>query len=441
MPAPESYPLRILHISDLHERGPREPAPWRRRRVLGAAWEQNLDALLASGPIDLLCFTGDAADWAKPEEYAAAGEFFLALLDKLALSAERLFLVPGNHDIDRSLNPQAWEKLRNSFREHDAFLLARWLQGSAPPPPGVEPSWLELTLQRQAAYQNWLVALGKADLRPEHHAHGKLGYRISLNLPALPFPVQIIGLDSAWLAGDDHDAQKLCFTDEQIMRHACDHSGAKLPGLRLALCHHPLWDMADHALARNLLAEHVDILLRGHLHAATQESFHDPDRTLLELAAGCLYEGHRADQYPNSCQLIQLNLDREGRILSTDVRYRSWSKSGGHWHNDDSRYQNSLLGRTSGELVQPKVSALALDQSKTIRKYDGKDKLLLKNRLDKDWRSLADYLGIPPADQNRFEKGYEAGDIWVWLEIREKLHLLPESLSAIGRLDLAQHYL
>ena len=29
------YRLRILHLSDLHERGPREGEPWRKRRVLG----------------------------------------------------------------------------------------------------------------------------------------------------------------------------------------------------------------------------------------------------------------------------------------------------------------------------------------------------------------------------------------------------------------------
>ncbi|MFY9825752.1 MAG: hypothetical protein WAM82_30540, partial [Thermoanaerobaculia bacterium] len=38
--------LRILHISDLHERGPREKETWRRRRVLGDAWDRNLTELL-----------------------------------------------------------------------------------------------------------------------------------------------------------------------------------------------------------------------------------------------------------------------------------------------------------------------------------------------------------------------------------------------------------
>jgi len=66
--------------------------------------------------------------------------------------------------------------------------------------------------------------------------------------------------------------------------------------------------LADHDRAGNLLAQHTDLLLRGHLHNAKLERRSDPGRGLVELAAGCLYEGHYADQYPNGCQLINLSL-------------------------------------------------------------------------------------------------------------------------------------
>ena len=74
--------VRILHLSDLHERGPREGETWRRRRVLGEAWERNLDVLAEDGAIDLVCFTGDAADWGLAEEYAAATDRVTAVLDR-----------------------------------------------------------------------------------------------------------------------------------------------------------------------------------------------------------------------------------------------------------------------------------------------------------------------------------------------------------------------
>ena len=40
-----SYRLRILHLSDLHERGPREVEPWRKRRIFTDAWQENLAEL------------------------------------------------------------------------------------------------------------------------------------------------------------------------------------------------------------------------------------------------------------------------------------------------------------------------------------------------------------------------------------------------------------
>ena len=71
--------IRLLHLSDLHERGPREAEPWRRRRVLGDAWERNLAALLQDGPFDMVLFTGDAADWGFAEEYDAAASILQSL--------------------------------------------------------------------------------------------------------------------------------------------------------------------------------------------------------------------------------------------------------------------------------------------------------------------------------------------------------------------------
>ncbi|WP_373372217.1 metallophosphoesterase family protein [Sorangium atrum] len=107
--------VRILHISDLHERGPRGREHWRRQRVLGAAWERNLDEVLRGGAINLVCFTGDVADWGIAKEYEAATAFFERLLSRLGLGAERLFMVPGNHDVARAVEEDAWKALRDAL--------------------------------------------------------------------------------------------------------------------------------------------------------------------------------------------------------------------------------------------------------------------------------------------------------------------------------------
>lgn len=103
-----TFTLRILHISDLHEGQPGPETLWRRRRVLGDAWLENLEVIADSGRgVDLVCFTGDVAFGGRREEYARAADFVRELLRRLGLGPERFFAVPGNHDADRDVQAEA----------------------------------------------------------------------------------------------------------------------------------------------------------------------------------------------------------------------------------------------------------------------------------------------------------------------------------------------
>jgi hypothetical protein len=48
--------------------------------------------------------------------------------------------------------------------------------------------------------------LGRPELAPRRSPQRRLGYRLSLWLPGLSQPIHVIGLDTAWLAGDDETA-------------------------------------------------------------------------------------------------------------------------------------------------------------------------------------------------------------------------------------------
>ncbi len=336
------YRIRVLHLSDLHLGKGGASEVWRTRRVLGDAWLRNLDDIVADGrAVDLVCFTGDVAFSGQSAQYRAATAFIQETLDRLRVDPQRFFPIPGNHDMDRGVHQAAWRKLRADLSPDDAIGLSRWMAGGHPP-RGISASAREKMLARQQAYRDWITSeLKRPELAAEASPHGLLGYRITLDLPGVPVPVHLIGLDTAWLCGDDHDAGKLWLTDDQIMRLAGDRQGEPLDGLRLALTHHPLSELMDGAVVRRLLAERVDLMLRGHLHEAEPTMWADPQRQLREAAAGCLYEH---DRYPNGCQLIDLTLDDTGRILRYDVWFRSWS-SRGHWFSDDGLYADSQGGR------------------------------------------------------------------------------------------------
>jgi predicted MPP superfamily phosphohydrolase len=333
--------VRILHISDLHERALRENESWRKRRVLGDTWLRHLDELTEEAPIQVLIFTGDAADWGKQEEFQRVTEFLHATLDRLALGRDRLFVIPGNHDVDRSVEADCWLAFRKALANcNDLLSVARWMSGGRVP-PGFEGNWRERISQRLHAYREWAGAITG---RPELAGTGSsFGYRATLEVPDIAYPIHILGLNTAWICGDDNDAGKLWILDEQLMRLATDDTGQPLPGFRLLLMHHPFEQMADGAQCRRLLKGHVDLVLRGHLHDEELEVWTDPDRSVRHLAAGCLYEGWRGDQWPNACHVITLKGVDQPR--EAEVRFRSWSPRGGHWHDDNGLYRSVKNGR------------------------------------------------------------------------------------------------
>ena len=131
------YRLQFLHISDLHAKGAQEKEPWRRRRVLGDEWQRNLETLLAEeGVIHFVFFTGDAAQSGKPDEYAEVTDFFHALCEELAIGLDRLFVIPGNHDIDRNIQKSVWESMRMRLAATTDLLgVSRWMNESVPALP------------------------------------------------------------------------------------------------------------------------------------------------------------------------------------------------------------------------------------------------------------------------------------------------------------------
>ncbi len=350
------HTLRILHISDLHLRGPREPDRARRVRVLGDPWLANVTELRGDGRFDLVAFTGDVAFSGQLDEYlelmlrhrndGTVARWLDETLAAAGCGRDDLYVVPGNHDVARAVHAPAWREIREAWDQatgpgdDDAF--ARWLVRSHAAPRGMSAGLRECLLERTAGYRTWIAhGLGRPDLLPTP-SRSQLGYRATRRFSHLPFPVHVIGLDSAWLAGDDHDARKLRLTDEQILRLCTGDDGEHLTGLRIALVHHPLADLADGERARRLLQEHgVDLLLSGHLHDPEALEIATPDGRLRDLAAGCLYQH---DRYRNGVTALTLDLDDAGRVCRIELRFRGWSDRG-HWHDDDSLYRGSQGGR------------------------------------------------------------------------------------------------
>ena len=183
---------------------------------VGASLGRNLDVIRDSGrAVDMVCFTGDAAFTGR-DHYDSAAEFLRATLGRLNVPLDRFFAVPGNHDVNRDHCKPAWRNLRKKISDVEPVQLSAWLTAGQTP-RGLRSATLNQVLERSAEFWRWLDQdMGRADLLPSRSPHGRLGYRSALELPGIPFPIHIIGLDTAWLCGDDNDAGKLRLTDGQI---------------------------------------------------------------------------------------------------------------------------------------------------------------------------------------------------------------------------------
>ena len=286
--------IRILHISDLHARGSRDgKRAWKRRQVLGDAWRRNLDEIAEDGrSFDLVAFTGDVADRGLAAEYAAATPFVKELLEHLHVAHDRFFVVPGNHDVHRQTEKRAWVKLREGIGKLPQEV-SEWLADAGAVPFGFKPAWRDAVLERERAFWDWVERdLGRPELLPARSSHGRLGYRV--NIPVGQAQAHIIGLDSAWLAGDAADAGKLWLTEDQLGLLAHDELGQPLRGFRLALVHHPVSDLADAEDTARLLGGTVDLVLRGHQHTPVARSH-------LSRACGRLPLRRGADQPLSQC--------------------------------------------------------------------------------------------------------------------------------------------
>ena len=134
-----------------------------------------------------MIFSGDAAYGGRPEEFARAREvFFEPLLDAAGLPADRLFLVPGNHDMDRAI----YEKfaplgLRSPLDTPDA--VKDWLQDDAS---------RQAALQPFAAYNAFVAGL-TGQPSPSFASHRSFTLRDR--------QIALLGLNSAWMCARHRD--------------------------------------------------------------------------------------------------------------------------------------------------------------------------------------------------------------------------------------------
>ena len=289
-----------LHISDLHM-SVREA--WSQDVLLRAMCEQIARQRSEGMVADFILLTGDLAFSGKAEEYVLVAEFLDALCAAAQVPKERMFCVPGNHDIDRDRQKLCFMGARAYLQDQnriDAVLAG-----------GDD---LDTLLERQQAYRQFQESyFSKQERMPT--ADG-LGYISRLMIEDIR--LAILGLDSAWLArGGAEDHGKLLVGERQAIETLKLEQENNDPAhIVIAIAHHPFHML--HECDRRPVATRIEracqFLHCGHLHEPETRITVSGATACLTLGAGASYETRQSH---NSYSLVTLDLLRGTRSVAT----------------------------------------------------------------------------------------------------------------------------
>lgn len=275
-----------LHISDLHVRS---GDSYDRDVVFRALVRSVKRFRERDGRVpDLVFATGDIAYSGKADEYAVASEFFDELLDAAGLSRRQLYVVPGNHDVNRDVGRQLLRELPSRSYADEYF---------HPDTPK-----LHLT-QKLAGFLRWHQQYFEGIRRmPENSTCGPVDL-----VEARGLKLGILPINTALFCQDDHDHERL-----SVGRRCLDASIKELDllsaDLNIALMHHPLQDLSviERQHIRAGLVDHLDVILTGHLHEAGFVSFGMWTGRNLWCAAGATYQTR---DWPNTAYYATVGSD------------------------------------------------------------------------------------------------------------------------------------
>jgi predicted MPP superfamily phosphohydrolase len=307
-------PIRVLHLSDLHFSA---KTAWDSGTVLGRLAADVARLRAEVGEIHLVVVTGDIANFGTADEYAQATAWLTGPLATAAgVTPAQIRVVPGNHDVHRGSITRTANVLAKGLLSEDdpQQAIAEVLSSETERAP---------LLARQSAYLTFAQTF-----------HPGLTVPWWSERPEIQgLTVHLAGLNSAWLSASDNDRGNLL-----LSRWQCNQllAGSDTADLTIALLHHP-WDyLHEHDQeSEEEIRRRCGVILNGHLHQQKARLASDPDRDVLQLAAGASYAGSK---WANAYQLLELDPMRgEAR-----AHFRVWD--GHDWIPDRNRYQKAPDG-------------------------------------------------------------------------------------------------
>lgn len=271
-------PITWLHISDFHLR---ESHAWSQDAVLSAMRSDIARRQKCGLTIDFILASGDLAFSGKKAEYDLVRSFFEELSDLTGVLCERIFCIPGNHDVDRKRQTMAFAGARMKLLSESAIYA--FLSN---------PEERETLLKRLENFRAFQESWSPNQART--WTPDGLGYVSAIEFGDMR--IGIVGLNSAWLAeGDIGDHGKLLLGESQV-REALRLVQEQTPHIVVAMGHHPLMLLQnfDQAPTRRHIESACQFFHCGHLHEPDAQDAVYGNARCLTLTAGASFESRES---------------------------------------------------------------------------------------------------------------------------------------------------
>ncbi|WP_426688512.1 metallophosphoesterase [Rhodanobacter ginsengiterrae] len=289
--------IRWLHLSDFHV-GKDDYAT---RKMFDYIIRHVRDKKNQGFIPDLLFITGDLADGGLDIQYETFWlDFICPLQQEIGGGVEqRTFVVPGNHDVDRTKHPAF-------SREEIAKAESHYLD------PTDEGSRLrdEMLISRFRSYiKSDITSVNGAFAGPE----GAYATCLTIN----DLEVGIVGINTAWLSKDNKDERRLT-PGKPLLEKALN--AIKPARLRIVLGHHPIeWIIPEQQKPiKSLLGQHHVLYLHGHLHDAWAEPTYGGGQAYLAIQAGAGFQSREGELWRNGL------VWGEADLKAGEVRLQAW---------------------------------------------------------------------------------------------------------------------
>ncbi|HCL3408666.1 TPA: metallophosphoesterase, partial [Pseudomonas aeruginosa] len=289
----ESRRISWLHLSDIHMGKEGYPQTF----ILGKIIDSIKKKIDSGHEPDFVFITGDIANKGLKTEYDSFWEHLIVPLDALmpTLLADKLFMIPGNHDLNRSKN-EAFDRTAllkptasyfdpdERSREGRDIVVSRFEQYIEQDVTG----YSELFRKKEGAYSTTIQKNGCT--------------------------IGVVGVNTAWLCKDEHDYKRLT-PGKPILDQAL--SSLQNPELTIVLGHHPTdWFSADHFRPISaLLGQHHALYLHGHMHDAWTSPVYGAGNHFLNIQCGAAFQAHEADKWKNGFLWAEADLNSQAVFL------------------------------------------------------------------------------------------------------------------------------